>query len=310
LEAGELWAIVEGDGAVLEADYVAQLSEEDRAAYDADPTELPSPRAQALSEVRAAVPTMFGTLFGRVLASVNGTDALDQALQFPPSSSAQIFDPFRYLDGDRALYVDPPAVPAGSKDGDSGPFGALGLYLVLANRIDPLVALQAADAWAGDSMTTYRNGSGVVCVDLRVRGGADSDRTVLEHAVNQYAATFDGERVKVSAEDGTLRVRGCDPGKGATVSDRSGKVVLIPLLRTRIAVDLYDHVKTIPNGVNGPILSPTQTRCVAQIVVEELPAERLLALGTEPLEGAELKALTDAATPRCKAPSTPSTPPS
>lgn len=305
LDAGELWAVVEGSGAVLEADYVAQLSDEARAAYDADPTELPKPRATTLTEVRAQVPTMFGTLFGRVVSSVNGIGALDQVLQFPPSSDAQIFDPFRYLDGDRALYVDAPVAPDEAKDRVTEPFGALRLYLVLANRIDPLLALQAADAWAGDSLLTYRNGAGAVCVDLHVRGGADTDRTVLEHALKNYASTFEGERVKVGSNNGVLQVRSCDPGERATVQDRSGKVVLVPILRTRIAVDLYDHVKTIPNGVNGPLLSPTQTRCVAQSVVEGLPTERLLSLDSQPLEGAELQALTDAATPACKAASTP-----
>lgn len=310
LEAGELWAIVEGDGAVMEADYVAQLSEAERAAYDADRTKLPTPQPSTLTEVRAEAPTMFGTLFGRVLSSAKGTAALDQVLQFPPSSDAQIFDPFRYLDGDRALFVDAPVPPDDAKDRVVGSFGALELYLVLANRIDPLVALSAADAWAGDAMLTYRNGSDAVCADLRIRGGADTDRTVLEHALKQYAATFEDGRVKVTSDAGVLQVRSCDPGKSATVRDRSGKVVLVPLLRTRIAVDLYDHVKTIPNGVNGPILSPVQTRCVAQLVLDGLPAERLLALQSEPLKGAELQALTDAASPQCKAASTPSTPPS
>lgn len=305
-ESFSLWSVAEGDAAMMERLYVEQLSEKDRAAYDADHLSIAPKAPVDLWGVLASDSSSFGSLFGRVIHSSGGWQVMNQALSFPPSSDSQLFDPFRYLEGDRALHVTSPEPPDGSKAVMERTLGAGGMYLILADHIDPLAALAAADAWGGDTLVTYRNKSDVTCVTLRVRGAADADRTVIEHAFNLLHDALGADRLSVNASGDLVDVQGCDPGENASGVDRSAQTVLVPLLRTRIAIDLYDEIKTIPNGVNGPILSLTQTRCIAQRVISTLPQERLLSLEANPLTSAEQKAATDAATPLCKDAFTPS----
>ncbi len=299
------WATMDASGWAASSAYVAQLSKEERATYDAAKP-LAGPKAPtSLDGVLAAAPRTFGDLFGQVLYQGEGWPVIDRALQFVPTADAQIFDPYRYLDGDRGLHVDPAPLGDGEKRLSETTLGATRLYLVLANQIDPHLALAAADAWSGDTMTTFRK-DGRVCVDLRVRGAADSDRGVLERAAQTFVSTIGSDWVQTRTDGDVVVLRGCDPAAGAGGQDRSATTVLVPLLRTKLAADLYDRTKDIPNGVNGPILSIAQTRCVAQHVIDSLSTDRLLDLANDPVTAQEAVTLTDQFRGVCKPEFTPS----
>ena len=179
----QLRAVVEGDATRIEERYVEdELTLKERQAYQDDQVDEGEAASEELEKESVppgllgafAAPYWFGPRFVALLEQERGSKAVDEAISLPPSSSEQMFDPLTYLDGDRAVTVDPVAVPKRATVIEQGPFGSVQWFLMLAERIKPAVALRAVDGWGGDSHAVWVSG-GKTCVAGRFSGDTPED---------------------------------------------------------------------------------------------------------------------------------------
>ena len=73
------------------------------------------------------------------------------------------------LNAQKAKKVSAPVLSPDEEENDSGEFGSISWYLVLASFIDQRVALAAVDGWGGDSYVGYRKNNRT-CISLAFEG--------------------------------------------------------------------------------------------------------------------------------------------
>jgi hypothetical protein len=265
--------IFEGDATQVAHKWVADLNDADRAGYDAglqteadfvDLAGVPDAIVQFFS-----APYTFGEPFIDVLLSAQGRKAVDDALREPPHSDAELLDPFRYLERQAQTVVEKPALAPGEKKVDDGAFGALSLYLVLAQYMDPARALTAADAWGGDAFVNYvKDGKG--CVKADFVGKDVAGTSVLGGILQVWATALPPGTATITRHDGLVGLDSCDPGtKAATPTNDLNLAVGLAVSRTQLALSL----------LNDFGLTPAQARCSAhQFLAALSPAELSTAL--------------------------------
>jgi hypothetical protein len=215
---GRLDALVEGDATRMEDAYLSTLSDSDRAAYEqgserqaaaaegALPREVP-----AAVEVMGEAPYALGPAFVEAVAAARGERGVDAAFRTPPASDKQILSPSAYLKDENPMPVDAPRLAAGetrlSKDDT---LGAFGLYLMLAARVDPAVALPTIDAWGGDAMVEFTRG-GKVCIRAAVAGSNPAGVETIAGALDEWAALGPLDAGSVERANSTVAVTACDP---------------------------------------------------------------------------------------------------
>lgn len=144
-----------------------------------------------------------GLSFVCALESAGGWDAVDDAYRQPPTTTAQVLFPDRYTAGEGPVAVDPPAGPPGSgwERVRSTTFGAADVLFLLedAGIAD---ARDRAAAWAGGTVTQYRNGDDVA---VRIGLAQHDDADDLCDSTREWAATVEraevtcaGDRVSVA----------------------------------------------------------------------------------------------------------------
>jgi hypothetical protein len=244
-ESSAFRTVVEGDAVRIEKEYVASLSADDKAQYEATHNQEVSSANTALADVPVALralqlaPYEFGSPFVELLDAHGHQSAVDNAFKTPPTTDEQVVDPPKYLAHEAALDVKEPALPDGvSKDSvvDSGDFGALSWLLVLAERIDPLVALQAVEGWGGDAYVAYTQNDRT-CVRLAWQGDTGADGQEMQDALNQWTAAMPAGAASVTADSGQLNVEACDPGAdAATLNNRALDVLQMPATRSALAL--------------------------------------------------------------------------
>lgn len=262
--AGVLRALAEGDATKVEEAYVAEvLTDEERAAYEA---EMAAASEAAGEEIDASVPPILTTVFAApyvlgprlisVLDAQGGWEAVDEALQDPPSEEA-LFDPLTVgtdaLDG-VTVSVE---TPRGAEELDRGEFGPITLYLLLASRIDPKVALEAVDGWGGDEYVVYRVDDRV-CVRAAFEGDGAENTAELQEALTAWASQSpDGTASAERSSDGVL-LQSCDPGEDADPVGGEGAsdLLLLPVTRTDVFTQAIEADRTA-----------AQSRCYAEGVV-------------------------------------------
>jgi hypothetical protein len=244
-EAFGTTALVEGDALRIEYDYVDSLSDAEQDEYDDAFADQAGPGGDALADVPASLvaffdaPYVLGDPFLTILDAM-GADEVDDAFEDPPTSDEQLLDPFRYLDEDEPRLLDPPEV-----DGDvvdEGDFGAVGWLVVLAERIDPLRALDAVEGWRGDGYTLWTDDE-VTCVDMAVEGDTASDTDELESALGDWAAGLPAVAPDVSRDGDTIAVHACDPGSDADLglTGQGARALAYPATRGYFAADEVDY---------------------------------------------------------------------
>jgi hypothetical protein len=121
---------------------------------------------------------------------------------------------------------------------DDGDFGALTWYVVLAERIDPLAALQAVDGWGGDSYIAYTQNE-KTCMRLNWQGDTSTDQQEMQDALNQWAAAMPAGAATVTADGGVLHLQACDlgPDSGLTLNNRANDAIQIPGARSQFMLD-------------------------------------------------------------------------
>jgi len=210
-------ALIEGDAERVRNRYLAELSSADRARY----RELLRPRAErARAELRAekvppglqalfAAPYSVGASMVETITAASGT-SVDQLFRHPPTREIAEVNPTAMLDGSRFPRVDAPAPDGGDRSAsDPMPFGALSLYLVLAEHIPLVDALAAADGWRAGSMVSFRR-SATPCVRVRVAGRTVESTARISTALSRWSAQMPPRNVEIVGGTDHVDLIACD----------------------------------------------------------------------------------------------------
>jgi hypothetical protein len=243
--ASAFQALVEGDASRIERAYRDSLSDDERAAVEAEESKTSSRYENDVADVPRVLQTLMGApyAFGEamlaVATTVDGDDEVDALFRTPPTTDEQLIDPWTLVgDRDEPLKVGAVHLSRGEHQFDSGTFGELSWYLVLAERIPLIEALDASDGWGGDSYAGFRR-NGSTCVRVRYRADTPNDLAEMESALDDWVA---GDPSAASAERlGTeLLFESCDRGSTAdTDSDASDRAVGLALTRTYLSIAAF-----------------------------------------------------------------------
>ncbi|MGH9213315.1 MAG: hypothetical protein ACRD2C_21990 [Acidimicrobiales bacterium] len=237
-------ALVEGDAMRIEFAYLDQLPSEEVDAYVSTYGDELSAAEQDLAAVPAALvafqtaPYALGQPLVEIIAADGGNGAVNNAFEDPPSTAEHMFDPRSYLGRNTPTSLDDPDLPAGvARSTDDGPMTAVELYLLLADRVDPLQALDAADGWGNARFVSYDH-DGRSCVRMTVDGDTDLDDQQLRQAFDSWAGTMVAEAGATVADlgGGHTMVETCDPGAGVEATNNQALDMLtLPAVRAQIA---------------------------------------------------------------------------
>ncbi len=241
-------SVIEGDAVVVQNAYAAQMSQADQDAYDKAES---SGSQKAYSNIpdflvaQQLEPYVIGPSFVQALKTRGGNAAIDQAIKTPPASTAALMDIFGYL-GQSTASTTPttmavPKLASGQKRLDSGDFGALTWYLMLARRIDVHKAIKAVDGWAADSSLTYKEPSGRVCVLAKYRGRTTSDADTMLTALDDWKSVGPSTDASVKESGDTVSLTSCDPGRDVTLvgTDRSNDALQFAAARIEIVEEFF-----------------------------------------------------------------------
>ncbi len=266
-----LRAIGEGDANRAEERYRASLPRKQRRALAAAEAKDQKTGRDRLDKVPPIVVTLqsapyaLGDGLVAAVAAKGGNKALDRLFRDPPAHETALFDPFTVLAHDTgAEDVATPKLESGEKKFETGEFGVLTWYFMLAERLPLKDALAAADGWGGDAYVGYeRDGNPCARIDYTGRTSADTSRMLS--ALQRWVAAAPGAAAQVSRHGGLVRFDSCDPGK----SVHAGKDVSEDAL-SLVAVRAYLGVGLVRAGV------PTKAAgCLAGKLAQEYPVSKL-----------------------------------
>lgn len=273
-ESGAARAVVEGDAVSVEDAYVAAMSDEDRAQYETESSADSDAADTDLGDVPAVLQVLFGSYYAVGNAFVEfwqadpsgevERDNIDQVLRRLPDGSHQLFDPATYIDFAETEAVDPPADGFSNDEFERSTHGVDLLFVMLAERIDPLTALRATDGWTGDSYVAAVGDNDKMCVSSRVAFAAANDVTEFRSALDEWSKTMPTEaEVAIRNDDEPLQVTftSCDPGPLAkmNLTDQAGPALAFPVTRLRAAADAVTNGRSRESGL-----------CYGQAVIERL----------------------------------------
>lgn len=263
-------ALIEGDALRVEDAYATEeLSTEEQATYDDEYAAAVEVSAASTVEVPPfisasfSVPYLLGQPFVTMLANQGGNAAVDDAFHDPPFTEEHLFDPASYLGGESSDEV------ALDLDDDievqeEGPFGSPSWYLMLAERIDPKVAFDAALGWAGDAYAIFK-ANGRTCVRAVFTGDRSSDEKEMASALRAWASEMPGGRAEVIDVDGHPGLHACDPGTDVdmALSGRAEDALYVPSLWSYLVADAATE------------LDEDGSRCYAHGVIDTLTYEQM-----------------------------------
>jgi hypothetical protein len=181
-------ALVEGDATVVEARYVASLSEAERRQAKAEEEATfgggTAPDGPSIFLDLGEFPYVDGPELVTAILAAGGQARLDEAFRSPPSTTAEVLHPERFLAGRGRAGV--PRVPAGGRVVEEGVLGEFVLRLILAESNPGAQAVRAAAGWAGDRYVAWDSGSRT-CVRSTVVLDSDGDAGELVAALRRWA---------------------------------------------------------------------------------------------------------------------------
>ena len=143
-------------------------------------------------------------------------------------------------------------------------FSSPSWFLVLAERIDPSVAFNAALGWAGDHYALFQR-DGATCVRAVFRGATARDETEMRAALDQWISVLPGGKAKRIDVKGHPGFEACDPGAGVDmkVTGRSSDVLVLPNVWGYLVAEA------------APQLGPAGSRCFAGQIIQGLTYQQL-----------------------------------
>lgn len=244
-EESVLEAIIEGDAERVATLYRTSLDPQQRTALEKSEKAQQDQATSDLKGVPKAVltiissPYALGESLTQMVAEDGGTEALDELYRNTPTHDAALYDPFQVLADDLgAEKVPTPKVKDGGKKTDSGEFGALTWYFMLAERIPLNQAVDVVDVWGGDAYVAYEE-EGVSCVRAGYQGDTDADTRRMLQALRAWVAAAPGAPAEVGSENGRVLFESCDPGTESEVGkDASIDALTLISIRNQIGSEL------------------------------------------------------------------------
>jgi hypothetical protein len=233
-------AVIEGDATLTMQRYAFTLSFQDQ-------IELADPSVAAEAEAglqglpyflrqELLFPYQEGLEFVCRLYGAGGWEAVNEAYDNPPTSSAQILFPERFAGGEDAVDPDDPGEPRGSWSFEGRhELGAANLlWLFEAPGGDRAAALDepmtGASAWAGGEAHLWERGSdSAVGISLAERAGDDVLCSAMSH---WYAVAFPDAQARGSALDGGLELDGSAQDAVLRCTDHDVRMGIAPDLAT------------------------------------------------------------------------------
>ena len=271
--ASAFQALVEGDATRIERAYRDSLTDDERNAVEGDESKTASRYQNDVADVPGILQTLMGApyAFGEamlaVATTVDGDDEVDALFRDPPTTDEQLIDPWTLLgDRDEPLKVGAVHLSRNEHQFDSGTFGELSWYLVLAERIPLIKALDASDGWGGDSYTGFRR-NGATCVRVRYRADTPNDLAEMESALDEWIAAGASAAASVHRLGAELVFESCDRGSTAEAdSDVSDRAVGLALTRTYLSIAAF-------GGLGGG--DEDVAHCVADGLVHQFSVKTL-----------------------------------
>jgi hypothetical protein len=125
-------------------------------------------------------------------------------------------------------------------------FGAFALYQILASRLDPGVALTAADAWGGDAMVTFTR-KGTTCLRSTFVGKTPDGTRSIGDALSQWATQMPAGAARVETEQDRVTLTACDPGATATeASNRALQALVFAGSRDGLFAEVLHQGLSVP----------------------------------------------------------------
>lgn len=288
-----LRAIVEGDASLVEFHYIETLPASVRSTLHAeghaDSGEVGPDVHVELEHVPDAMlasfvaPYAVGMPFVGIAHALDGWEGVNRWLEEPPASTAVILAPFRIDAEVRPSRLDVPEPAADEDVSEDGDFGATSLLVMLGTRLDPAVALGAAEAWRADRYLEVEH-EGRTCVILAVEGLGERTATRIEDALRAWADHGPDEAdATVERRRDTTTLRVCDPGVDVEFE------VLDPMTTVEhVAFRSWFTLAVVQEGSTIPVGA-----CVADRLLDEFALEQLYA---DELPDAEAAAVMAAAT--------------
>jgi hypothetical protein len=199
-------ALVEGSAVRVEQEWLASLDagtrqqvrlEEARLGAGIDLADVPVVVPQLL-----AFPYVHGPDFVDALVDDGGQERLDAAFAEPPTTTAEILDPSRYLGGVATVEVAAP--PADGEVVQDGVVGEWTLRLLLADVLPAGRVEGVTSGWLGDRFVSWRDGERS-CVRMAFATLTRAEGAVLADALEAWAAdrgdasVARGERTELTA---------------------------------------------------------------------------------------------------------------
>jgi hypothetical protein len=244
-------ALVEGDAVRVENAYIDSLSDADLDDYtssyqdDLDQAETDLDQVPAALRAFQAIPYVLGQPLVDLVNADGGNTAVDDMFDDLPSTEEHMLDPLTYVDRDEPGDLPLPELESDvSVDDviDRGTMGAVELYIVLAERIDPLVALDAADGWANATFVSYEKDDRT-CVRVWADGDTAEDDDQLASALTAWVAAAPAAS-NAGFEDvgsGRSQIESCDPGTtGEAGNDRGLDALTVPAVRSQMTFYAVD----------------------------------------------------------------------
>jgi hypothetical protein len=259
--------LIEGDAIRIENEYYDSLPESEAKQIEAgdvgggeEVSEVP-PGLLALTSAGHAL----GEYFVDFLVASSGPTAVDAAFKQPPTTEEHLFDPFTFLDSQPPRSVQAQKLAQGERRIDAGDFGAVTWYVFLALRLDPHLAMAAADGWGGDSFVAFEREK-KSCIRANFIGDTPADSDEMVAALDAWVKLMPPNTGSVTRDADTVTFSACDPGKIALPETRKDADILLalPLARASMAAE------TIREGVPRDI-----ARCASRRVAEAFSLEEL-----------------------------------
>ena len=186
-------------------------------------------------------PYALGAALLELAIATDGNEAVDALFRDPPTSDEQLLDPWTVVnDRDDPLAIAKVRVSPGEDRFESGTFGALTWYVMLAERLPLLEALDAVDGWGADAYAGFER-DGVTCVRVRYEGDTAHDQAEMRSALQDWVSAVGSPTASVRADDGTLLFESCDPGAAAEVGrDDSDRALGLAVTRTYLGVNILE----------------------------------------------------------------------
>ncbi len=210
-------------------------------------------------------PYALGQGLVEAVAADGGNARVDKLFHDPPTHETALLDPFRVLAGDTgATKVATPKVATGEKKFDSGEFGVLTWYLMLAQRLPLREALAVADGWGGDAYVGYER-NGTSCARIDYAGRTPADTTRMLSALQRWVRRVPGTPATAGRVGTVVRFQSCDPGKTVRIGkDESVDALTLAAIRAQLGVVF------LRSG------APAKTaRCSAGKLVDVFPVSKL-----------------------------------